>query len=407
MYNSLSQPCLAEVSTDELSFAAFEFMYTIPAAQCATPVPASHGWRRLIDIVLTRERKQRRCIALQLLTALLMAICIGAMAFGARVGIIAAGKVELLGAMCVLTSAVFFILLRSSYNQRCADPTLAFPQTIVAQTLIAGGYAICGPFHAAALLMFALVMVFGMFSMRASAVRASCVFTLVVLGLVIAWRVQSDPQIYPLHVEIIYFVLLAAALPAISGLSAHLMTMRTRLKEQKTALEEALERIHDMATRDELTGLPNRRYMMAQLHEHALRRSRGGLPFYIGMVDLDHFKSVNDTYGHAVGDDVLRAFGSQARTVLRTTDLIGRWGGEEFLLVLPETQSDGPTVGVARLRSNLDAAQVSAAEPHLRVAFSSGFTRYVEGEPIGQAIERADRALYQAKSAGRNRSVVI
>jgi diguanylate cyclase (GGDEF)-like protein len=358
-------------------------------------------------VILTRDVRQRRCIAVQLLTALLMAICIGALSFGARIGIVDAFQVEVLGGLCALSSMVFFVMLRSGYNQRCADPTLAFPQTIVAQTLIAGGYAICGPFHAAALLMFALVMVFGMFSMREGAVRMSCVFTLGILALVIAWRVRTDPKDYPLSIEMIYFVLLGTALPAISGLSSHLMKMRTRLKRQKAALEDALERIHEMATRDELTGLPNRRFMMAQLQEHALRRSRGGLPFYIGMVDLDHFKSVNDTYGHAVGDDVLRAFGYQARTVLRTTDLIGRWGGEEFLLVLPETHAGEPTVGVARLRSNLGQAEVSAAEPQLRVAFSSGFTRYVEGEPIGQAIERADRALYQAKSAGRNRSVVL
>jgi diguanylate cyclase (GGDEF)-like protein len=378
-----------------------------PPAPGPHRAPAHDFTTTLAALVLTRDRRQRRCIALQLLTALLMAICIGALSFGARIGIIDPFQVEVLGALCATSSTVFFIMFRSGYNQRCADPTLAFPQTIVAQTLIAGGYAICGPFHAAALLMFALVMVFGMFSMRASAVRLSCVFTLGILALVIGWRVRTDPKDYPLSIEMIYFVLLATALPAISGLSSHLMTMRTRLKQQKTALEEALERIHDMATRDELTGLPNRRFMMTQLQEHAQRRSRGGLPFYIGMVDLDHFKLVNDTYGHAVGDDVLRAFGSQARTALRTTDLIGRWGGEEFLLVLPETPAGEPTVSVARLRCNLVKTEVSAAEPQLRVAFSSGFTRYVEGEPIGQAIERADRALYQAKSAGRNRSVVL
>jgi diguanylate cyclase (GGDEF)-like protein len=368
---------------------------------------AQSGSARLFDLVLTRDRKQRRCITVQLLAALIMAVCIAAIAFAAHFGMADPRQVAVLGILCALSSATFFTLIRSGINQRCQDPTLAFPQTIVAQTLIAFGYAICGPFHAVGLLMLALVMVFGMFSLRAAAVQLSCLYTVAILALVMSWRVRTDPVHYSAHIEIIYFVLLATALPAISGLSRHLMDMRLRLKSQKRALEAALDRIQDMATRDELTGLPNRRFMMAQLQEHALRRSRGGLPFYVGMVDLDHFKSVNDTYGHAVGDDVLRSFGTQARTALRTTDLIGRWGGEEFLLVLPETQPGEPTVALARLRSNLGEAEVSAAEPHLRVAFSSGFTRYVEGEPIGQAIERADRALYAAKTAGRNRSVVI
>jgi len=382
-------------------------MHTIPASKRVKHAPRPSGWHGLIDLVLTRDHKQRRCLLVQLLTAVIMTVCIGALAYAARVGMVDARNAEIIGVLCATSSVTFFVLLRSGVNQRFRDPTLSFPQTIVAQTWILLSYAVCGPFHVAALLLIALVMVFGMFSMRPKAMRISCVYVLVVLASMMVWKSHTEAQLYPLHIEVIYFALMAMIMPAIAGLSSHLMSMRTRLKGQKLALEEAFDRIHDMATRDELTGLPNRRSMMEQLQEHALRRSRGGLPFYIGMVDLDHFKSVNDTYGHAVGDDVLRAFGSQARIVLRTTDLIGRWGGEEFLLVLPETQLGEPTVAVARLRTNLGQAEVSAAEPHLRVAFSSGFTRYVEGEPIGQAIERADRALYQAKSAGRNRSVVI
>jgi diguanylate cyclase (GGDEF)-like protein len=365
------------------------------------------SWRQFTDLVLTHDPKQRRCLMVQLLTAVLMAICIGAMAFAASAGMADARQVAMLGTVCATSALTFYTLIRSGYNQGCRDPTLAFPQTVVAQTLIACGYVIGGPFHAVALLLFSLVMVFGMFSMRASAVRLACAYTLALFVVAMAWRVHTAPGDYPFQVEIIYFVLLATVLPSISGLSGHLMNMRLRLKTQKRALEEALARIHDMATRDELTGLPNRRAMMEQLQEHALRRGRGGVPFYVGMVDLDHFKSINDTYGHAVGDDVLRAFGMQARTALRTTDVIGRWGGEEFLMLLPETQPGEPTGAVARLRTSLNETEVSAAEPHLRVAFSSGFTRYVEGEQIGQAIERADRALYQAKSAGRNRSVVF
>jgi len=382
-------------------------MHTIPpSARGARTLPprAAHP---LIDLLLTRDPKQRRCILVQLLTAALMVVCVGALVYAARAGLADLDHVLMLGLLCTVSSLTFFTLIRSGVNRRYRDPTLAFPQTMVAQTLIGFGYAVGGPFHAAGLLMFALVMVFGMFSMRGRAIRMACLYTITLLALIMAWRVRTDPVHYPLHVELFYFILLATVLPSISALSSNLMTMRLRLKTKKRALEEALEQIQAMATRDDLTGLPNRRAMMAQLEEHARRRARGGLPFYIGMVDLDHFKSVNDTYGHAVGDDVLRAFGVQARQALRTTDLIGRWGGEEFLLVLPETQVGEAIVGVARLRSNLDHAQVSPAQPHLRLAFSSGFTRYVDGEQIGHAIERADRALYQAKSAGRNRSVVI
>src|SRR5690606_30366864 len=147
--------------------------------------------------------------------------------------------------------------------------------------------------------------------------------------------------------------LTAVVMLAISRLSDRLMAMRTRLKTQKVALEQALTHIKEMASRDELTGLPNRRRMMALLQEHAMRPARGGPRFYVGIIDLDHFKNINDSYGHAAGDAVLRSFAAQAQVVLRGTDIIGRWGGEEFLLLLPETPPGEPTLGVARLRDSL------------------------------------------------------
>lgn len=371
-------------------------------------VPPARQWlRRLGDAVLSTDHKQRRCLAVLLLASLVMLIGIFLMLYGALEGLFNVREVALLASASSAFTAGFYIAIRSGWNQRRPDPTLALPQTIAAQTMIVAIYAVTGPVHASVLLVLVLVMVFGMFNMRAETVRAVSLYTLALTGLVMAWCAHTDPQHYPASLERFYFVLLATVLAVISQLSGLLMDMRLRLKTQKLALENALAHIQQIATHDELTGLPNRRNMMEMLQESALRRGRGGLPFYIAMVDLDHFKSVNDTWGHAAGDQALRAFAAQAQTVLRTTDVIGRWGGEEFLLLLPENPPGVPTVGVDRLRATLAGLQVCATVPSLRVAFSAGFTRYQEGEPIGQAIERADRALYAAKSAGRNRTVVL
>jgi diguanylate cyclase (GGDEF)-like protein len=377
----------------------------------AIPVPSASKARiwlgRVADVVLSTDLKQRRTLTVLLLAMLVAAIGNGLLAYGATLDIFRPGEVAVLGALTVLAMAGFYILIRSGWNQSCLDPTLAFPQTITAQTLIAGAYAITGPVHPALLSVMALVMVFGMFSLRAEAVRNVCLYTLALVGAVMAWRARTDPLEYPMRLEWIYFMLLATVLAMISQLSVQLMDMRLRLKTQKLALENALARIQEIATRDELTGLPNRRSMMGLLQEHALLRARGGLPFYVAMVDLDHFKDVNDTWGHAVGDEALRAFATQARTILRNTDVIGRWGGEEFLLLLPESPPGEPTVGVERLRARLANQVPCPSAPELRIRFSAGFTRYVESEPIGQAIERADRALYVAKAEGRNRTVVF
>jgi len=281
------------------------------------------------------------------------------------------------------------------------------PQTILGQTLIAAAYALTGPVHGATVIMLALVMVFGMFRLRPAAVRHACMYTVTLMGIVMYACAARDPLHYPARQEIFNFVLTAIVMLAISSLSSRLSIMRTRLKTQKIALEQALARIKEMAARDELTGLPNRRRMMTLLQEHATRHARGGPRFYVCIIDLDHFKNINDTYGHAAGDAVLRAFAAQAQVVLRTTDMIGRWGGEEFLLLLPESPPGEPTLAVARLRDSLADMLASQSLPEVRVRFSAGFARYEEGEPIDQAIERADRALYAAKSAGRNRSVVL
>ncbi|MES2151177.1 MAG: diguanylate cyclase [Pseudomonadota bacterium] len=369
--------------------------------------PAQSRLERLSDLVLTVEFKQRRCLSVLLLTALIMLSCLMLMALGAARGVFQARHVAVLATLCLLTTGSFYAIMRSGLNQRCSEPTLALPQMLVAQSMIAATYGISGPVRGATIVMLVLVMVFGMFNLRVSRVRLMGAYTIAVMGLVMAWRANTDPQHYRPDIEWLHFGLVATVMLAISQLSVQLMEMRTRLKSQKLALEGALAHIQEMATRDDLTGLINRRCMLALLREHAMRLARGGPAFYIAMVDLDHFKLVNDSYGHAVGDEVLCAFARHARAILRNTDIIGRWGGEEFLLLLPETPPGEPTVGVERLRAGLALAAVSVAEPQLRVAFSAGFTRYIDGEPLDDTIERADRALYGAKAAGRNQTIML
>ena len=383
-------------------------MSTQQAAQAALDSYRPDGWTaRLINTLLGTDSLQRRTLALLGLAALVTATVVVLLVYAAHIGVADVRQVSVLTGLYFFFIFGFYAVIRSKLNLRFADPTLAMPQTIMAQTLIAASYAITGPVHGATVIMLSLVMVFGMFSLRPSAVRQACLYTVTVMGLVMYWRAGNDPLNYPARQEIFNFALTAIVMLAISQLSGQLTDMRTRLKTQKLALEQALGHINEMAARDELTGLPNRRRMMTLLQEHATRHARGGPRFFVCIIDLDHFKNINDTHGHAAGDAVLRAFATQAQVVLRGTDMIGRWGGEEFLLLLPETPPGDPTLGVARLRDSLETMPASLALPDVRVRFSAGFARYEEAEPIDQAIERADRALYAAKSAGRNRSVVL
>lgn len=361
---------------------------------------------RLLDIILTTDDKQRRCLTVLLLASLITIVGIGLIGVGAVLGLFERRPVAVLSLLSVGTMAMFYAVIRSGLNREFPDPTLAYPQTIAAQTLTAAGYAVLAPVHSALLILLLVVLVFGMFNMRAAAVRAVCLYTVTLMGLVMAWCAWTNPRHYPPELEIFNFVMLATVLAAVSTLAGQLMNMRLRLKTQKVALEEALAQIGELATRDELTGLPNRRHLTDLLQEHAARRARGGPPFFVGLVDLDHFKRINDAHGHAVGDEALRCFSAQAKQALRNTDVVGRWGGEEFLLILPGNVPDEPEIALERLRCALSATAACPTAPAVRVEFSCGLTRYRDGETTCQTVERADKALYRAKSAGRGRTVV-
>jgi two-component system cell cycle response regulator len=161
-----------------------------------------------------------------------------------------------------------------------------------------------------------------------------------------------------------------------------------------------------LAITDALTGLPNRRYLTNHLNAHIGREGRSTKPLAVMMVDIDHFKAVNDTYGHPVGDEVLRTVANRLSRELRGYDTVARWGGEEFAVVLPDA---GPAAaaGVAeRLRSAVGshAVAVSAAIGEIKVTVSIGVAIEERGRTTGQELlAAADAALYEAKRTGRNR----
>jgi diguanylate cyclase (GGDEF)-like protein len=181
--------------------------------------------------------------------------------------------------------------------------------------------------------------------------------------------------------------------------------MRNQLRVQKRELAEALERNNLLARQDELTGLPNRRHALEMMAYEERRAARELVRPSVCLLDIDHFKAVNDTYGHPAGDDVLRLVARNAPNALRTPDLMARWGGEEFLLVMPQTSADAAVLVIERLRVALAQPHLWNAHPHLQVTFSAGVAIQHEGESMEETVARADAALYKAKQSGRNCTV--
>jgi len=174
-------------------------------------------------------------------------------------------------------------------------------------------------------------------------------------------------------------------------------------------LAEARRLLETLATTDSLTGLYNRRQIMARLEEECERIQRGGIGLSCIMLDVDHFKQVNDTHGHQQGDEVLKMIARQARASLRAYDVVGRYGGEEFIVLLPETDLETAQAVAERLRLAIQASAIlkTATGQPQPTTVSLGLTQWRSGDTVDALIHRADEALYRAKANGRNRIEVV
>jgi len=183
-------------------------------------------------------------------------------------------------------------------------------------------------------------------------------------------------------------------------------------------MKDAQEELHFQASHDELTGLYNRRYIMMQMHQGVIQAIRYRQPYAAVLLDLDHFKQVNDTYGHAAGDRVLSTMASVLRESVRDADMAGRWGGEEFLVLLPHTDLDGALLAAENWLKRMNATPLDIGDGQaIHVSFSAGVamldteqnTQNQRMQNIDQQVESllhlADKRMYMAKDGGRNRVV--
>ena len=169
-------------------------------------------------------------------------------------------------------------------------------------------------------------------------------------------------------------------------------------------LSDELTRVRLLSLTDELTGLPNRRAFLRRIEDEVARVQRYGFPLSLALIDLDHFKQVNDRYGHAGGDEVLQSYSKNILSIFRHHDLVARYGGEEFAVLLPNTDAEGSLRALTKVKNRAGETRWQANGDLIPVpTFSSGVSLYKPGETASAFIERADKALYRAKRLGRNR----
>jgi two-component system cell cycle response regulator len=182
------------------------------------------------------------------------------------------------------------------------------------------------------------------------------------------------------------------------------VTAAGRTKVLQEELVEQTRRLESLIFEDALTGVANRRYILTQLGALVSGARRHGRPLSAAVIDIDHFKSVNDSHGHATGDRVLVAVAAALRGHLRAEDHLGRLGGEEFLALLPDTDADAAARVTEKLRCEVAGTAVEGGAVPLSVTISIGTATWA-GEPPEELLRRADVALYAAKAAGRDRTL--
>lgn len=362
---------------------------------------------RLLDLWLGVEPAQRLRLRQTSLAMALMSLCTPLLHYAVIVAQDPRGPlVWTWTAVSMGGMAFIYAAIRSGWSQRFADPSLTGLQIAFAICSGAAGYALAGPLRGAVFPVLTLILVFGMFQLRARSAYTLSLFALALFGIVMAAMATHRPAAYPPAVELGHFLMLACMLPAIAVLTARLSHIRHRLSQQREALERALAQLEAIATRDELTGLPNRRQMQALMDQELLRSLRHPHDFCIALLDLDHFKRVNDTHGHAAGDAVLRAVAETARRQVRQGELLARHGGEEFIILAMDCRLDEARLAAERLRQALADTPIALnGGATLRVTASFGLAcaearAVVDLDGLYRA---ADHALYRAKAEGRNR----
>lgn len=326
-----------------------------------------------------------------------------------------------LAALVAVAMAVnlgFFVAIRRGWSARLADPSLTFAQILVAMLLALVMIHFSGQVRTLLLTLFVASLFFGVFGLsqrRFLLLSACAVGGYLALAVWdtrgVAW---ADPTV---RMEGLRLLTLAMILLWLSLLGSYVAGLRAQLEQRNTALDIALARLKQLVSHDELTGVFNRRHLMDVMGREKERAERFGHVFSLCLVDLDHFKQVNDRYGHGVGDEVLKAFAARMLGCARRIDWLGRqgpsdgsdnafgrFGGEEFLLVLPHTSLAGARRCVERLRSQVLEESIQTTAGPLQLGFSAGVTECRPGETVAETLARADAALYRAKDSGRNRT---
>jgi diguanylate cyclase len=316
----------------------------------------------------------------------------------------------------ILTGALILNLLlyaaiRLNLNLRTRDPSLTLPQMLIASLVNTYLVYQTNEARGAFLIGYVLILVFGIFKLRRAQFLKLGSVVVTTYGLIIAIEYLIAKPGFNLSVEVLQWLMLIFIYPWFAWVGGYIGNLRRLQNEANERLALALEQnaaalkvIQRQATCDDLTGLFNRRHALEQLHHANAVAEQHGTPFTVLLIDIDHFKRINDSAGHFAGDKALVACVDAIRSAIRPNDVFSRWGGEEFLLLLPGLRINEALEVSQRIHARVEAIDIRTLGVADRLTVSIGAAGKHPSESIEDLLTSADNALYRAKGNGRNRT---
>ena len=292
-------------------------------------------------------------------------------------------------------------------SQRCKDQTLYLPQTLVS---LLSPFVVGLTAPQIGFISFVMLFTTSVYGSLAKGKRLFAFSWGLLLSVMTLLVLIRGPELSiptsTLAGTVLTCIALVGATMRLLGSAVFTRTLQARIRNTNRELNAALERIKELASTDELTELPNRRSMLQWLREQTAYCNRTELSLSVALLDIDHFKRINDVCGHQIGDQVLHMFATRASAAIRVTDRLGRYGGEEFLVVLPATSLSEAKDVLERIRFDIESSDWTSIDSRLRVTVTGGVTEYCPGESLEALVARTDAALYRGKEYGRNRVVL-
>jgi len=315
-----------------------------------------------------------------------------------------------------LFNAIVFVIIRKGWSNIFQDPSLTFFQVfagvVINTILLHYGQEVRGVLIS----IYFMVMTFGIFALKRKEMMVLALATVVSYAtLIYVETLMGFPR--SLSLSLSELGVLGFGLTWFVYVGGYIHNLQVRIREQRGVLEsaqnkleisnsrlqDALKKLERIVIHDELTGIYNRRHLMERLEEQIALSHRKNLPLFLAMIDLDHFKKINDEYGHIAGDEVLVTFAQMARQHVRRSDLVARYGGEEFIIAFCNGSEDNIYTIINRLRESFFEHRPEFLRHDANISFSAGVSALRPGDTPIELISRADEALYRAKALGRNR----